>query len=442
MDAHKKLILKIGLIFAGILLCLTFFSQTIFNFNLTSVVVDYAKAGAITRSADGKGVVDFAICDTYYAGIAGKIYLSVTEGETVEAGKILFSIVADLEDLRQDLDGYNRNGDSLDLRLQKARGDRTYEEEQLNRIKSGQSDYDNEIAKISLSMQITEKELADLKALGEVGAVPQKEIDNKESDLANLRLQYQQQAERKQKAISDMEKSLADLAYQIEETEIDISANNQEIERLTKEINAQGEISVKAENAGVIRQINPGINNGAFVAKNQSVMQTGVLSEGFKTTFELPESVNYLSIGDTVNFNVGSRSIYNIDGEVKGLVIADGRLKMEVQFRSENLAGGETAEIKVQDTSELYEHVLPNNVISEDNRGSYVLYAEMAKGFWGYEYYARRMDVGVVSHNNINSAIRFHSYEENIPVIVSSDRMVFDGERIRIVSGSDLIAIK
>jgi hypothetical protein len=81
-------------------------------------------------------------------------------------------------------------------------------------------------------------------------------------------------------------------------------------------------------------------------------------------------------------------------------------------------------------------------VISEDILGSYVLYAEMAKGFWGYEYYARRMDVGVISHNNINSAISFHSYEENIPVIVSSDRMVFDGERIRIVGGSDLIALK
>ena len=171
-------------------------------------------------------------------------------------------------------------------------------------------------------------------------------------------------------------------------------------------------------------------------------MKIGVTSRGYKTTFELPESVNYLSVGDKVSFNISARSMYNIAGEVIGLMTKDGHLQTEVQFEDEDLSGGEGASIRVQDTSELFSTVLPNNVINNDDMGDYVLYAEKAKSFWGYEYYARKLKLSVQAHNNYSSAVRLHSDDENIPIIFSSDKMVFEGDRIRIVGGSDLIAIR
>jgi len=421
---------------------LTFFSRTIFDFNLASVVVDYAREGAITRSADGKGIVDFAVKDAYYAAIPGKIYLQVSQGETVSPGQVLYSIVADLDDLRQKLDELKSTADSLNLRLQKAKGDTAYAQSQLSNLKNGKSDYDTELAKLSLSINAAEKESTGLKALLEAGAIPEKEVNDKQAALDNLRLQYRQQEEKKQKAGSDLEKSITDFQYQIDEYELQSTSGQKEIDRLAKQLNDEGEITTKAESGGVVREISGTIDNGAFIGQNQPVLKIGVTGSGFKTTFQLPESVNYLSIGDGVSFNIDSRSLYNINGQIIGLVMEEGYLQAEVQFAADNLSGGEATAIKVRDTSELYPNVLPNNVIHNDDMGDYVLYAEMSKGFWGNEYYARKLKLSVQAHNNYSSAVRFHSYDENIPVIVSSDKMVFEGDKIRIVGGSDLIEIR
>lgn len=420
METNKRLILKIGAIFIGVLLFLTFFSNTIYTFNLPSVVVEYPREGAITRTATGQGVVDFTVKDSYYAKISGKIELLATEGELVAEGSALYSITA----------ADTLNEDIIRLKLEKAQADKAFSQTRLNNLRAGDADYDNEIQKARLAMEAAQKELADLQLLYEAGAIAQKDLDDKQAVVDNLSLQYQQQYERKQKALLELEKSVRDLQYQIEEYGLELQAC------------AAGEITVAAERSGVVREIGGGVDSGAYIGQNELVMKIGVSSEDLQAVFALPENVDYLKVGDAVALSVKSRNIYNTGGEITRLIMEDGRLKAVVRFTAANVTGGETAEIKVQHTSDLYLKLVPLSAVRSGSFGEYVLYAEKVKSAFGYEYYAASVGIMVETKDNYNAAILLYTRSDNLPVIINSDKPISEGDRVRIVGGSDLVEIR
>jgi len=418
MDTNKKLIIKIGAIFIGVLLFLTFFSNTIYNFNLPSVVVEYPREGAITRTATGQGVVDFTAKDSYYAKIGGQIELLVAEGEIVAAGGLLYTVTA-ADTLDEDI---------INLKLSKAIADKAFAQQGLNDLRAGKSEYDQEIEKARLAMEAARKELADLRLLYEAGAIAQKDLDDQQAAFDSLDIQYQQQSERKQKSRQELEKSVRDLQYQIEEYELALLAG------------AEGEITVTAARSGIVREISGGVETGAYISPNELVMKIGVSDENLLAVFALPENTDYLNIGDAVTVSIKSRNIYNAPGEITRLIMEDGRLKAAVQFSAAaHVTGGETAELKVHNTSALYQNIIPLSAVRSDTQGEYILYAERVKSSFGYEYYARRADVWLESRDNYNAALWIYSARDRRPVIINSDKAIVEGDMIRIVSGSDLV---
>ncbi|MCL1975938.1 MAG: HlyD family secretion protein [Firmicutes bacterium] len=421
MDAYKKLILKISAIFVGVLLFLTLFSHTIYTFNLPGVVVEYPREGAIIRTATGRGIVDFVAKDVYYADIAGKIELLVTEGEIVNAGNILYNISAD-----DKLDA-----DMLRLWLERAREDKVYAQTGLQELRVGGAEYDKEIEKTRLLLQTAQKDVEDAIALYAVGAIPKKDLDDKQAVFNNLQLQYQQQSQKKQNDVQELEKKVRDLQYQIEEYELQLNEG------------VKGKITAMAQQSGVIREIGANIETGAYINQNEQVMKIGVSEKNFKANILLPANVDYLKLGDDVTLSIRSRNIYNIPGVIKRLIMEEGRLQAEVRFAAEGVSGGETAEIMVHDTSELYKAIIPLSAVRTDANREYILYAERVKGSFGYEYHTKRLDIWVQAQNNYTAAIwLFSTSEEKIAVIVNSDKPIFEGDRVRIVGGSDLVEIR
>lgn len=419
MDTGKKLIVKIGAIFIGALLFLTFFSSTIYSFNLPSVVVEYPREGALSSSASGRGSVDFAVKDAYYAEVAGKVYLLVAEGETVAEGRALYTIAADVEDWQRSLEEYRREEDTLQLRLQKARTERAQAQQGVS----------------GAALSAAQQEAADARLLYEAGVISLRELEEKQTALVEADFRYRQE-------LAEAEQAAVRLQYQIDECELELTGLRQKIARLQEQPGAQGEITVTAASAGMVRQIGGGLESGAWAAKNELIMKIGVAEGGFMASFELPGSADYLKIGDTVTVNIGSGELHGISGEITGLLMIGGRLQAETRFAAQNVSGGEAAEIKVANTSQLYPSILPNSALRSDSYGDHVLYVEAVKGFFGYEYYACRTNVWLEDQNNYNAAIRVFNSEEKLPVIVNSDKPVSEGDRVRIVGGSDLVEIR
>lgn len=422
MEQNKKLILKIGAIFIGVLLFLTFFSNTIYSFNLPHVVLEYPREGAILRTATGRGIVDFVVKDAYYAEIGGIIELAVLEGEPVSAGSVLYTISAQ----------NSLNEDMLRLRLEKARQDKAFAQTRLNDLRSGNVEQDKEVEKARLALEAAQKELSDFTLLFEAGAIPQKDLNDKQVAVDNLVLQYQQQTAKKQNALQELEKSLRDLQFQIEEHEMQLEAGS------------AGKITVTAERGGVVREVGNHIDSGVYISPNEAILKIGITDENYKATFALPDNVDYLNVDDVVALTIKSRNIYNAQGEIRRLFMEEGRLKAEVRFKAEGVSGGETAEIKVHHTSDLYQNLLPLSAFRSDSYGDYALYAERVNGPFGYEYYAKRVNVWENERDNYNVAVWMYlgSGDSKPPVIINSDKPISEGDRVRIVGGSDLVEIR
>jgi len=458
MDVNKRLITKIGGVFVAILLFLTFFSSTIYSFNLPGVVVGYTRQGVLTKSAEGRGIVEFARMEPYYADRAGKVTLLVSEGERVATGSELFTITSELEDLREALDGRQRSEERLNMRLESARSDLQHARNSLAGLRNeaeahefDATEFDYEIQRVETQIGAMERDLSDLKALFELGAVPQREIDEKEAAIDGLNLQLTQQHERKQRALENynkaveagarelasrragLEKSVADYSFQVYDCEFEIASNSLEMDRLRAQIEAGGIMAITSDSYGRVREIRAGIETGAFVNKNELIMRVGTTVDGFKTVVELPESVDFLSAGDPVSFNISSRDIYGLEGVVESLMFYNGRLKAVIGFASGKVGGGETAEVKIQKTSQLYDMLIPNRALRFDDNGAYVLYVEMVSGFFGDEYYARRARVMVNERDNYNTAIFMLLGEEKPAIILNSDKAVYEGDRVRVV---------
>ena len=385
MTRIKKLILKIGAVFIGALLLLTFFSRTIYSINLPAVVLEYPSEGSIIRTANGQGIVDFTVKDAYYAEESGKVELLVTAGELVEAGRELFSITAE----------GTADADIIRLKLQRARSER----DNLQ----------------NLDLAAAQKDMENSTMLYEEGIITKSQLDEQ-----ILSYQLKQQ---------DVNKTLRDLQYEIEEYELQL-----------KDI-TRGTTIVTAKRGGMVREIDNDIDSGAYVNQNVMIMRIGVAEEGYKALFSLPENVDYLQLGDAVTFNVRSRSLYGVNGEINRLIMENGRLMAQVIFMADGVFGGETAEINVHHTSDLHHNILPLTAIHSDILQDYVLFVERVEGTFGYEYYARRANINIDSQDNYNAAVDL-SGSRRLPVIINSDKPVLAGDRVKVVGGSDLVEIR
>jgi multidrug efflux pump subunit AcrA (membrane-fusion protein) len=164
MLKNKKPLVRIGIIFIVLLLFLTFFSNTIYDFNLTNVVVDFPGSGVLTRRADGTGIVGFVETDLYLAQADGRITFYVSEGDMVRAGSPLFTIDADKISLRQALDDHLLNEERVYLRIDRASNslERTQAElvaglpdAQRRNIEAAISDTQYQIRELELELRAT-----------------------------------------------------------------------------------------------------------------------------------------------------------------------------------------------------------------------------------------------------------------------------------------------
>jgi hypothetical protein len=146
-------------------------------------------------------------------------------------------------------------------------------------------------------------------------------------------------------------------------------------------------------------------------------------------------------VEDTVTLNIRARDLLAMPGSIYSLVFVEGRLRAEVRFESDSVSGGETVELRAERISSLFETIVPNNAIRTDTFGDFVLFAEMVEGTLRNEYFARRISARVIAKDSRNAAV-FLFTEQRLPIIINSDRTVSEGERIRIVSGSDLVGIR
>lgn len=487
MESNKRLILRLGVILVCALLLLTFFSNTIYSFNLAIVSAGFPSDGVIMRTNRADGIADFKISEYLYTEAAGRITLSVRTGEAVSKGDLLFTLRSDMEDLRELLTSETERLEKLSLNLEQIEKDFNYRQNALDNLKPEEdnatevpfpdiSSYDYEAERLSAEIENAAEEYEALLLLYEAGAAAKEALTKAEAAIESLEKEYRRNDEKKEKVMEEykkavekaaendkkfreerqkayeterrsMLKAIDDLRYQKQTYALDENAARRSINRINEQLEAGGVVTVYAEADGVVRETAAGVETGAYIDRNRLVMRIGATTAAdggypYCTAVLFPESVDYLSIGDNVRLNIKSSGQYGLTGVVEKLGSENGRLRADIVFNAASLTGGEKVEAIAEFISQLYQTSLPNSAIREDELGNYVLCVErVPNSIMGYSYYARKKVVFIYMQDEKKTA--FSAFTEiTDPIIINSDRPVADGDRVRLVNGSEFIGTR
>lgn len=413
MKQNQKLIKALA-IFLSIALLLTFFSKTIYNYNLPTVTTVQPAGGKLVDKIEKTALITYADVNNLYAGADAKILdIAVTVGQEVKKGDVLMHFQQDQEkitDVKMDIEKKNQEIALLNLNMANLKsGGVTSENKGLELPES---------EKYQRQIERAQEELDGMKMLYAEGAVSRKEFNQAQDNLDELKLQYKIYKETGQLEIKDIQ-------FQIEFAKTELSNLNEELK--------------KAEDAVLIADAD-GMVSGIYkkaselVSTRELLVQMTNAMDDYNIEITLDEKeLDFISqdskievkakgINQTLKGEIISSSIVNDE------TTTTQRLVIAVESEQGDLAN-RNADVTITTESQFYDTILPNGAIRSDEKGYYVLTLTEEDSVFGKNYIAKRVSIDVLDSDSSLSAISGLTFF--VPIIESSTASIDHGSRVK-----------
>lgn len=265
------------------------------------------------------------------------------------------------------------------------------------------------------------------------------ENDNEES-LLNL---VEEAKTAYEDALKNYRNSLKTAKRAIEDAEVPASNDNSDkindlqiaqyqrkLKKLEKLKKQKGKIY--APKAGVITSV--GVLCGNMTTSDAAFRMADV-SNGVKCTAQFSkEDAKYLTSTADVTLTTDSsdKLVENLSIDTVSANAEDSNLfDVTVNLSKNQFSMGENVQIEVNARSKEYPITVPLNAISEENGKDYVYVAREKDTVLGQEYYAQKIEVTVSDKNSSYAAIEEGGIDAQQEVIISSDKTINNGDRIR-----------
>lgn len=406
---RKKRILKISYFFVGILLLLTFFSNTINNFSLPRVSVEQPVSGALIKEASGEGIVQARKLMKEYAdpGMLVK-EVRVKPGDKVVKGQAL--IILDSAGLERQLETELIKYDQMELNLEKLSGSGS---------KSSQDAFERDIEIAERSAETAKEDLKTAEEFYHAGSVSGDEVRKAEMNLL-LAERELDNAYRKQSDNARDIKSQQD-SLRLEEITI-------------------GELRKKLAEVCTLASPVDGIVNGLNVAEGD--LTTGSVpavtvadtSKGFEVRIPVDkDKAKYFKTGDEADISVKSLDTKPFKGAVREIaesVLYKGEKKdLVIDVDHEGIIGGENAEIYVGKKTGIYDVLVPNTAIGADENGKFVWTFIEKQGPLGSEFYVRKSTISTDDSDSSKTAVK-RGLDSDEYIVVRYSKNISDGSRV------------
>lgn len=190
---------------------------------------------------------------------------------------------------------------------------------------------------------------------------------------------------------------------------------------------------IKAPAAGVIRKV---VVETGYSTPDSSAVTMADLSAGSRLEAQIPaEDSAYISLGDeiTVKPSDGSKAIEGLTiDSIKKNPGDDNLIDIGVRITENQLKLGASAVIEAEKKSTSYSTVLPLQALHVDEGQYYVLVVQEEKNILGTELTAQRFDVNIKEKNKEMAAIEAGTLSGGEQVILSSEKKVEAGDRVRL----------
>lgn len=215
--------------------------------------------------------------------------------------------------------------------------------------------------------------------------------------------------------------------------EITVEQMELQLEKLERLLEADGRIC--APSNGLITEI--AVNIGERTADTPAVRMAD-LTKGYRFTAELTkEQETYIGAGDEVTLTDSRRN--QLEQLTVESVAADGEnegvYEISVPLPDDTLELGAAAVLDYSSPSQTYAICVPLAALHLDERNQpYVLTYDEQDSVLGKELRARKVSVNILDQNESYAALADGSISSQDEVIVSADKAVDDGSRIRLES--------
>ncbi len=431
---NKKFMRTMG-IFIGIVLILTFFSKTIYNFNLPTVTVEIPKNGKLVDVIEERATITYLDSYNIYAETSGKIKdIFVEVGSRVKKGQTLISLelnINDIEQFSQDIQKKEQDIELLTVKLKNSLSE-------IQNIKSDLTAIKNETyvlpkkSEYELDINIAEKALKDKQELFDLGTASSSEVDEAKRNLDRANMQYQQyiqsEKDNKMELLKNKQEEISDLPIQVKNAQL-------ELEQLKKKLARAKKGEIYAETDGIIKAIKAG--EGMIIATNDILLEITEFSNELKAELLIDEEkLNLISEKSVVEVMIKGVA-KNLKGEISDMEsVAEEKQKVTIKIKNvEHNLSGKIATIKIKTESEPYSSVIPNYALRKEASGYYLLVLRDENSIFGKRYTANKVSVNLLNSDNTLSAIEGLTLAE--PIITASTSPIENGSSVKFSGDGD-----
>jgi len=434
---NKKFIKAIG-IFVGIVLFLTFFSKTLYNFNLPTVTVAAPVSGNLMDLIEESALITYTDSHNVYADGEAKIKdVYVITGQEVKKGQLLIVFEPDSEDVgqltldvqkkEQDIELLNIKSDNIQSGIDDAKSD-------LDAIQKGTYAL-KENPEYELNIRSAKKALEDKQPLFEAGVLSRSEIVEAAEELETASMKYEQYIHTEKDKITELlknkQENISDLHFQINNAQSELAALKEKLRQ--------------AENGGIIAEtdgivINVSAEKGSLVNKNDIILKIAKLTNEWKAEFAVDEEKLDLFDGQSKVEVVIKGVTENLACEITAITPSESKNgeehKVTVNIKNTNqVLAGKKADIKIKTERGPYASIIPSHALRKDANGYYIFVLREENNVLGKNFIVHKVSVDLLDSDASLSAIQGPDFTE--PVITASTTPIDNGSRVKYIEAGD-----
>jgi len=443
----KNTLKTITFIFIGLLIALTFFSQTITDLRVARVTLAFRETRTVIPEVHSTGTVSPLNTRMLFAPVDGIIVQIQEPGYQGLSASVLFSIHTDVQSLQDLLTLALDEQRLIALNIERVQNDRNLETQRINQTTiRGLEEYDIQLVTHSHQLEQARRNLEEQENLVNQGLAPRQSLADKENAISALELSRDQIIARRDLAQAEQERTqaaqlrthqaaISQLDLQLRIHAMEAERVQQRINELNTQIEEGGIIEVRADGNLTVLEVMPGLMVGARINEGSPVMTSAYRDGMFRVLAAFGQNIPYITRLEERMPAYIHYGAMEIIGRIARVYPDGDRIMVAIDVETTRFIGGELAMVRIQGPGVHSRQALPRSALRTDRNGHYILYVEAVERLFGYSYYARIQRIHSVSAWGIDGFVATEmNWGENMidsPVIINSDAPVHAGDRIR-----------
>ena len=307
------------------------------------------------------------------------------------------------------------------------------ERERKQTLSRAQEDYDETISKNEKLVrkakelwQEAEQKLENYQNGEDEDSADESLVEDAKKALEDAKSQQTQQKKSAKRAIEDAGETDA-VDHSVEINNVSIAEKQRALAQLQK---------TKEQEGKIVAQTDATVSKILLTAGDRTTETAAFLladlSEGARFTTEISkEDAKYVVVGDAVTLKVNDKS-YEDMTVLSTETNENSSVRVIVYVPKKTISIGTHASMEIEQTSEKYATTLPLTAIHAEQSKYFVYVLEKEDTVLGEETVARKVNVSIVEKNGEYAALSDGSLSEDDSVIVESDTMLANGEKVRL----------